>query len=80
MMGNTNSSTEIPGITINQGYIKLNTNYIPKFYEKDGEVIGKTKLTNMQELNDVARKRFPNKLFNVPQDELNKFMRKEKNA
>lgn len=54
MTENKNSFTEIPGITINQGYIKLNTNYIPKFYEKEGEVIGKTKITDQKQLNELC--------------------------
>ena len=40
------------------------------------EFLGQGK--DMQELNDVVRKRFPNRLFNVPQDELNKFQMKGK--
>lgn len=35
---------------------------------------------DMTELNRSARERFPDKLFNVPQDELDKFLKKEKNA
>ena len=40
------------------------------------EFLGQGK--DMQELNDVVRKRFPNRLFNVPQDELDKFQMKGK--
>ena len=40
------------------------------------EFLGQGK--TMQELNDAVRSRFPDKLFNVPQEELDKFMKKHK--
>ncbi len=48
------TDTEMPGITINHGYIKLNTNYIPKFYEKEGKVISKIKITDKKQLNELC--------------------------
>ena len=72
---------------IKDGLSKLKESIIPSRIEQVNNMLylynseteeflgqGKT----MQELNDAVRSRFPNKLFNVPQEELDKFMKKHK--
>ena len=48
------------------------------YNRETNEFLGQGK--DLKELNEVVMKRFPNKLFNVPQDELNKFEKVMNNA
>ena len=50
--------------------LELVNNSIYLYHKDTGEFLGQGK--TMQELNDTVKARFPNKLFNVPQEELDK--------